>query len=127
MHVLYNALLHVVDAGTIGGDDTSDAPYIVVQLLLTFGGIIIFSAFIGVLATTVDERLHQLRKGRSLVLETDHTLILGWSETIFTVISELAVANENERRPSIVVLAERDKVEMEDAIRDKVPICAARA
>ncbi|MBJ7521068.1 MAG: hypothetical protein JHC84_15320 [Solirubrobacteraceae bacterium] len=120
VHALYNALLHVIDAGTIGGDDTSSATFIGLQLLLTFGGIIIFSAFIGVLATTVDEQLQELRKGRSLVLERDHTLVLGWSDTIFTVISELAIANENERDPSIVILAERDKVEMEDAIRDKV-------
>ena len=120
VHALYNALLHVIDAGTIGGDDTSSATFIGLQLLLTFGGIIIFSAFIGVLATTVDEQLQELRKGRSLVLERDHTLVLGWSDTIFTVISELAIANENERDPSIVILTERDKVEMEDAIRDKV-------
>ena len=122
VHALYNALLHVVDSGTIGNDDpdASGPGFIALQLLLTFGGIIIFSAFIGVLATAVDERLHQLRKGRSLVLESGHTLILGWSETIFTVISELSIANENEKDPSIVILADRDKVEMEDAIRDKV-------
>lgn len=120
IHAIYSALLHAMDPGTIGGDSTESPAYVVLQLLLTFGGIIIFSAFIGVLATAVDERLQQLRKGRSLVLESGHTLILGWSETIFTVISELAIANENERDPSIVVLAERDKVEMEDAIRDKV-------
>ncbi len=120
IHAIYTALLHAMDPGTIGGDSTESPAYVVLQLLLTFGGIIIFSAFIGVLATAVDERLQQLRKGRSLVLESDHTLILGWSETIFTVISELAIANENERDPSIVVLADHDKVEMEDAIRDKV-------
>ncbi len=121
VHALYNALLHVIDPGTIAGDDTASASFIGLQLVLTFGGIIIFSAFIGVLATSVDERLQELRKGRSLVLEHDHTLILGWADTIFTVLSELAIANESERDPSIVILAERDKVEMEDAIRDKVP------
>lgn len=120
IHALYNALLHTIDPGTIGGDDTSQPAYIVVQLLLTFGGIVIFSAFIGVLASVVDERLQELRKGRSQVLERDHTLILGWSETVFSIISELAVANENESSPSVVILAERDKVEMEDAIRDRV-------
>ncbi len=73
IHALYNALLHTIDPGTIGGDDTSQPAYIVVQLLLTFGGIVIFSAFIGVLASVVDERLQELRKGRSQVLERDHT------------------------------------------------------
>jgi voltage-gated potassium channel Kch len=120
VHALYNELLHVIDSGTIANDSTSNAFFVALQLLLTFGGIVIFSAFIGVLATAVDDRLQQLRKGRSAVLESGHTLVLGWSDTVFTVLSELAIANESARDPVVVVLAERDKVEMEDAIRDKV-------
>lgn len=115
----YNALLHMIDTGTVAGD--TGTGYIVVQLIVTFLGIFVFSAFIGILATGIDNRLHNLRKGRSLVLEKDHTLILGWSESIFTIISELAVANESERKPSIVVLAHHDKVDMEDEIRARVP------
>ena len=61
-----------------------------------------------------------MRKGRSVVLEEDHTLILGWSDTIFTVLSELEIANESQQRPSVVILADRDKVEMDDLIREKV-------
>ena len=54
------------------------------------------------------------------MIESDHTLILGWSSKIFTIISELAIANENQKKPRIVVLADMDKVEMEDEIRNKV-------
>ncbi len=115
---LYQALLHSIDSGTVAGDTGNGN--IAVNILLTFGGIIVFSAFIGVLATTLDDRLADLRKGRSAVLETDHTLILGWSERVFTIVSELCVANESETKPSIVILAERDKVEMDDAIRERV-------
>ena len=61
-----------------------------------------------------------MRKGRSVVLEEDHTLILGWSDTVFTVLSELEIANESRKQPSAVVLADRDKVEMDDLIREKV-------
>lgn len=116
---LYHALLHSIDSGTVANDTGNG--YIVVSIFLTFGGIIVFSAFIGVLATSLDERLQELRKGRSFVVEHDHTLILGWSDTIFTILSELSIANESEKNPCIVVMAERDKVEMEDQIRDKVP------
>ncbi len=114
----YNALLHTIDSGTVAGD--TGTGYIVLGLVVTAGGIVIFSAFIGVLATSLDERLVELRKGRSMVLERDHTVILGWSDTIFTIVSELAVANESEKDPVIVILADRDKVEMEDAIRERV-------
>lgn len=116
---LFYSLLHALDPGTIGGDSGSWG-FLLWMLLLTLGGLFIVSALIGVIATGIDEKLVELRKGRSRVLERDHTLILGWSDTVFTVVSELAIANESRRRPAVVILAEEDKVEMEDAIREKV-------
>lgn len=115
----FNSLLHALDPGTVAGD-TGNWPFLVLMLLITVGGLFIVSALIGILATGLDARIAELRKGRSVVLETGHTLILGWSESIFTVLSELDIANESERRPSAVILAERDKVEMDDDIREKV-------
>ena len=90
------------------------------MLLVTLGGLFVVSALIGVIATGLDSRIEELRKGRSVVLEEDHTLILGWSDTVFTILSELEIANESRKKPSAVVLAERDKVEMDDLIREKV-------
>jgi voltage-gated potassium channel Kch len=116
---LYYSLLHALDPGTIGGD-TGSWRFLLVMLLLTLGGLFIVSALIGVIATGIDEKLVDLRKGRSRVLESDHTLILGWSDSVFTIVSELAIANESRKRPAVVVLADQDKVEMEDAIREKV-------
>ncbi len=115
----FNSLLHALDPGTIAGDG-GNWPFLVVMLLVTLGGLFVVSALIGVIATGLDSRIGELRKGRSVVLEEDHTLILGWSDTVFTVLSELEIANESRRRPSAVVLADRDKVEMDDLIREKV-------
>jgi ion channel POLLUX/CASTOR len=115
----FNSLLHAMDPGTVAGDD-GKWPFLLLMLLLTIGGLLIVSALIGVLATGLDRKIAELRKGRSAVLERDHTLVLGWSETVFTVLRELAIANENEPDPSVVILADRDRVEMEDAIRAKV-------
>ncbi len=115
----FKSLLHALDPGTIAGDN-GHWPFLVVMLLVTLGGLFVVSALIGVIATGLDSRIEELRKGRSVVLEEDHTLILGWSDTIFTVLSELEIANESEKRPSAVVLADRDKVEMDDLIREKV-------
>jgi hypothetical protein len=39
---------------------------------------------------------------------------------VFAILSELALANANQKRPRIAILSERDKVEMEDDIRAKV-------
>ncbi len=115
----FKSLLHALDPGTIANDG-GGWPFLVVMLLITLGGLFVVSALIGVLATGLDARIEELRKGRSVVLEDDHTLILGWSDTVFTVLSELEIANESRKRPSAVVLADRDKVEMDDLIREKV-------
>jgi voltage-gated potassium channel Kch len=116
---LFKSLLHALDPGTVAGD-AGKWPFLLVMLLLTLGGLLIVSALIGVLATGLDRKLDDLRKGRSVVLERDHTLILGWSETIFTILSELEVANASEKDPSVVILADHDRVEMEDSIRAKL-------
>jgi Trk K+ transport system NAD-binding subunit len=115
----FSSLLHALDPGTIANDG-GHWPFLVMMLLVTLGGLFVVSALIGVIATGLDARIEEMRKGRSVVLEQGHTLILGWSDTIFTVLAELEIANESQRKPSAVVLADRDKVEMDDLIREKV-------
>ena len=117
---LFYSLLHALDPGTIGGD-TGSWHFLGVMLLLTLGGLFIVSALIGVLASGIDSKLADLRRGRSIVLEEQHTVILGWSESIFTIISELTLANESRKDPVIVILADRDKVDMEEELKVKVP------
>lgn len=117
---LFYSLLHALDPGFIGGD-TGTWPFLITMLVLTIGGLFIVSALIGVIATGIDAKLADLRRGRSIVLEKDHTVILGWSDSIFTIVSELTIANESRRRPVVVILAERDKVDMEDELKAKVP------
>ena len=114
----WQSLMRTMDAGTVGGD--SGWPYRAVGLIVTIGGIFIFSALIGVLSNGINEKLEDLRKGKSFVIEKNHTLILGWSSKIFTIISELVIANENQKNPRIVILADKEKVEMEDEIRNKI-------
>ncbi|MEH3033089.1 MAG: hypothetical protein PGN07_03380 [Aeromicrobium erythreum] len=113
-------LFHALDPGTVAGD-TGTWRYILTMLALTIAGLFIVSALIGVIATGIDEKLADLRRGRSIVIERDHTVVLGWSESVFAIVRELSIANESRRRPAVVILAEQDKVEMEDAIRAKVP------
>lgn len=118
--LVWMGLMRTLDAGTMGGD-AGGWPFLLSMLAVTLGGVFVVSTLIGVLTAGVEGKLEDLRKGRSMVLENDHTVILGWSEQIFTVLHELVEANANRRRPCIVVLAERDKVKMEDEIREKVP------
>ena len=113
-------LLRTLDSGTMGGDQGGFF-FLLMMLIVTFGGIFVVSALIGIINNGLEDKLDELRKGRSVVLENDHTLILGWNTQIFTIISELILANESRKSGAvIVVLADQDKVEMEDAINERI-------
>ncbi|MEA2466039.1 MAG: hypothetical protein QOJ57_165 [Thermoleophilaceae bacterium] len=115
----FKTLLHALDPGTVAGD-VGKWPFLLAMFGITLGGLFVVSALIGVIATGLDNKIQELRKGRSFVIESDHTLILGWSETVYTILAELTIANESERDPVVVILSDLDRVEMEDLIRAKV-------
>lgn len=118
--VIWMSLLRTLDPGTMGGD-TGRPVFLLLMLTVTVGGIFIVSALIGVITTGLESRIQELRKGKSRLIEHGHTIVLGWSEQIFTVIAELVEANQSERRSCVVILADRDKVDMDDEIRRRIP------
>jgi voltage-gated potassium channel Kch len=89
----------------------------VLTILLAMGGIFFASTLISLITSGVEKRLEDLRKGRSQVLEAGHTVLLGWSDQVYPIIAELTVANSNQRRGCVAILADRDRTEMEDDIR----------
>ncbi|WP_354670864.1 potassium transporter TrkA [Actinomadura sp. DC4] len=117
--MLWRTLMRAIDPGTVGGD-TGSHTFLALMLAVTVGGIFIVSALIGVLTTGLEAKIADLRKGHSKIIERNHTVLLGWSDQVFTVISELVKANQSQRRACVAVLADQDKVDMEEAIRHNV-------
>lgn len=117
--LLWMSLLRTLDPGTMGSDQGS-WPFLFAMLFVTLGGIFLISTLIGILANGLQTRIEELRKGRSRVLETNHTVILGWSEHVPVILSELVQANANQKRACVAVLGPRDMVDMEDEIREKL-------
>jgi Trk K+ transport system NAD-binding subunit len=62
----------------------------------------------------------KMRKGQSPVTSTGHTLILGWSDRIYSIIRELEIANENNPDARIVVFSTKDAVEMDEAFKTRL-------
>ncbi len=115
---IWAGLMHAIDAGTLGGDN--GLAYRTVMLLVTIAGIFVVGTLIGVLTSGFASVIEELRKGKTKVLETGHTLILGWSPKVFEILQELIKANESLKKAYVVILANRDKVTMEDEIRAKI-------
>jgi voltage-gated potassium channel Kch len=116
---IWQSMLRTLDPGVVAGD--AGWKLRLLMLLVTVGGIFIVSILIGTITSGLESRLAELRKGRSRVIEQHFTLILGWSNKVYSIIGELLIANANQKKPCIVILSERDKIEMEDDIRAKFP------
>ncbi|XP_061946660.1 ion channel CASTOR-like isoform X1 [Populus nigra] len=84
-----------------------------VSVSISFGGMLIFAMMLGLVSDAISEKFDSLRKGRSKVVEQNHTLILGWSDKLGSLLNQLAIANESLGGGIVVVMAERDKEEME--------------
>jgi ion channel POLLUX/CASTOR len=109
------SLMRTLDPGTMGGD--AGWAFRLAMFIVTLGGVFIISTLIGVLTSGIDARMSDLRKGRSRVIESGHTVVLGWSSQIFTILTELISANENQKNACVVILGDKDKIEMEEEIK----------
>ncbi|CAF0791945.1 unnamed protein product [Rotaria sordida] len=115
---LWETFMRTMDPGS-AAEDTGGI-HRLISATVTMCGIFIISTLIGALTTGMEGKLAELRKGRTKVVETNHTIILGWSSKIFDIINELVIANENQHNPSIVILAPIDRIEMQEIISQKI-------
>ncbi len=118
VEIAWMGLLRTLDTGTMGGD-TGSPFFLFMMLVVTLGGVFTVSTLIGILNNGLEDKLEELRKGRSRVIESNHTVILGWSEQIFSILTEIAAANESQGGGCVVILGDKDKLEMEEEIADK--------
>ncbi|MDX3582465.1 CASTOR/POLLUX-related putative ion channel [Streptomyces europaeiscabiei] len=102
------------------GGATGPLLRVLLSVLLALVALVYVSTLVGLITTGLTERLTALRRGRSTVIEQGHSVVLGWSEQVFTVVSELVAANANQRYGAVAVLADRNKTAMEEALRSKV-------
>lgn len=90
-----------------------------INTLVWLASVTISATIIAFVSNKLRERIEKLRKGDSEIVESGHTLILGWSNRIFPVIQQLVEANSNTTKPLIVVYADRDREDMEDEIASR--------
>ena len=73
----------------------------------------------GFIVGAIQRTFERLRKGKSPIIDNGHTLILGWSNRVFPILKELAVANENVRNPKVVIFSDKTRDFMEDEIESR--------
>lgn len=117
---IWSSAMHVLDAGTLTADTLDSIPYVIIMSVVTLCGLFVTSILIGIITTGFESRLKELRKGKSIVLEERHTVIIGFNDNIYTLLNELIEANSNHKNQCIVVVGTQEKEEMEEAIASRI-------
>jgi len=117
--LVWISFMQTLDPGNLSGEAGSIL-YMTMMTLATIVGIFITSLFISFILNGFQTRLEKLSRGRSKVIEKNHTLILGWNDNIYVIIEELIEANKSVRKPVIVILSDTDSIEMNQLIKDNI-------
>ncbi len=115
----WQSLLRILDTGTMAGDVGWGRRFL--ALFVTLFGLLVAGTLIGVIAAGVEDRIDGMRRGRSVVIESGHLVILGGSTRIPEVIGQLVLANAERTSNTIVVLAEIDPTELRRSVVAAVP------
>jgi Trk K+ transport system NAD-binding subunit len=116
---LWWAAIRVIDPGNFAGDFT-DEIVAVTGVTISLAGILIFSLLIGILSSKLTEKMDLMKRGKSPVVERDHTVIVGTGDKLFDVVREIVEANENQRDRAIAVFSPVPKQDMEEAMGERV-------
>ncbi|WP_426362285.1 CASTOR/POLLUX-related putative ion channel [Streptomyces sp. E-08] len=93
---------------------------VALSVLLALIALFYVSTLVSLITTGLTDHLIALNRGRARILERGHTVVLGWSEQIPTVVSELVAARTDRRRRVVAVLADREKPAMEEDLQATV-------
>ena len=116
--VLWDVFVLLIGVGEPDGE--TNLPSRVVTIVTIFIGLILFSSMVAFITEEFESKLQALRRGKSVVVEVNHTLILGFGDRVIDIVNELVISNESEKDAAIVVLSERDKEEMDDFLWDNI-------
>ena len=86
----------------------------------TIWGIVIMSSILAFVVDIFQAKMEQLKKGKSTVVESNHTLVFGWTARTPPFLVEIALANESEGGGTIVLLGHEPKEELELMFRNQV-------
>ena len=115
-------LVRLMDSAAFGEDLERGVPFALFTIFITIIGLTITSTLTGIICNVIDEKVQNLRRGRSAVVETGHVIILGTAGGLYTIISELIEANSNHPREAVVIMDDKyTKDEMEDKIHERFP------
>ena len=118
--VLWDSIATVINAWMPYSSDGSIG-YLILMSCAAIGGVLFTSILIGIITSSIEEKVTALKKGNSHVIEEDHLIVLGLYPGEYTLLQQLILASEG--KPACIVIAdEADREEMEQSIRENLTV-----
>lgn len=122
------AFLRLTDPGYLGEDQGAFVRSVSV-VITTLGSVIFFGALVAILTQSLEHTVARLQSGITPIAQTNHFLILGWTNRTATLVQELLLSEERvrrflhhhgARRLNIVILAEQVDLPLVQELRDRL-------
>ncbi len=114
---------HIFDPSFVTANYGATLPVLAISFGLSMVGMLVFGTLIGFVSSGIEGRLEALRRGNSAVMESGHTLILGWNDKIFSI---LRLLESMDRPVTVVILSQLSIGDMQERVRTGVGSGAGR-
>jgi Trk K+ transport system NAD-binding subunit len=88
----------------------------IMAVIYWFAGLTVMGSIFAFRTVALTKTMERLKAAPSPILDSGHTLILGWSPRIFAILKELSIANQNVRGAMVVVFANVDRAVMDNEL-----------
>lgn len=118
--VFWDSIATVINAWMPSFEDGSPG-YLIIMSITAIAGVLFTSVLIGIITSAIEEKINNLKRGNSFVLEKDHIVVLGFNPGEYTLLNQLILAAADE--PACIVIAEdMEREEMEQNIMENLDI-----
>jgi hypothetical protein len=120
-YTVFSGILDICLSPSFKPGDGAQPFEIIINIIAAVIGLLFLGALIGMISNIIQSKIADLKRGKSVVIESNHSIFLGWSNKLRTAIVELSESNRSMAHSSIVILAARDKVFMEEELIPEIP------
>lgn len=118
--VMWDSIAYTVNAWVPFSEDGT-VGYIILAAIGGLAGLFFTSTLIGIISSSIEEKVAALRKGNSLVLEQNHTVVLGFTPGEYALLRQLIQA-EIGNHACILLVNDIERDEMEQMIRENLSV-----
>lgn len=117
---LWRVFVLFLNPGVLAGSEGSNIIDFFFKFTITILGIIIFSTLVGIVTQGFAIHLERLRSGQSIVLESNHIVICGYTKKTIPLIKQLSLAYENKSLVILIISIFEPKI-IQERVKDIFP------